>query len=80
MTGPRLNSAAQLLRAADGIRTVAPFGGSLHVSAHSAARFAAALAQPALAGVSATPIATSLEEVFITLMQGAQDNFERAKK
>ena len=80
VTGPGLNQAAQLLRASNGIRTVAPFGASLHVSADSAAQFQTALAQPALAGVLVAPIATSLEDVFITLMQDAQDNFERAKR
>ena len=75
VAGPGLNAAAPVLRAAPGVRTVAPFGATLHVSANSADALAAALAQPALANLAATPIDTSLEDVFITLMQDAQDNF-----
>jgi ABC-2 type transport system ATP-binding protein len=77
--GEGLNQAARVLRAADGIRTVAPFGATLHVSADSAAAMDAAMAQAALAGLTATSIPTSLEDVFIALMQDAQDNFEGAK-
>ncbi len=80
LTGPGLNQAAPILRAAPGIRTVAPFGASLHVSADSVTHFDAALALPALAGVVAAPIDTSLEDVFITLMQDARDNFEGAAR
>ncbi|UOD32712.1 ABC transporter ATP-binding protein [Massilia violaceinigra] len=75
LTGPDLNSAAHSLRGAPGIRTVAPFGMTLHVSANSADALAQALAPPALARLAATPIETSLEDVFIALMQDAQDNF-----
>lgn len=75
LTGPELNRAAHSLRGAPGIRTVAPFGMTLHVSADSRAAFAQALAQPDLALLAATPIETSLEDVFIALMQDAQDNF-----
>lgn len=75
LAGPDLQRAAHSLRGAPGIRTVAPFGMTLHVSANSADAFAQALAQPALAGLTATPIETSLEDVFIALMQDAQDNF-----
>lgn len=77
--GDGLNQAARVLRAADGIRTVAPFGATLHVSADSAAAMDVAMAQPALSGLTVTSIPTSLEDVFIALMQGAQDNFEGAK-
>lgn len=77
--GEGLNQAARVLREADGIRTVAPFGATLHVSADSAAAMDAAMAQPVLAALTATAIPTSLEDVFIALMQDAQDNFEGAK-
>ncbi len=78
LSGPEVNQAARMLRAMDGIRTVAPFGASLHVSADSAQQFEAALAHSALAGLRAVPIETSLEDVFIALMQDAQDNFKEA--
>lgn len=79
VTGPDLAAAAKLLRAAPGIRTVAPFGATLHVAADSEAAMDAAMVQPALAGLAAVPSPASLEDVFIALMQDAQDNFEGAK-
>ena len=79
VTGPDLAAAAKLLRAAPGIRTVAPFGATLHVAADSEAAMTAAMAQPALAGLSAVSSPASLEDVFIALMQDAQDNFVGAK-
>ena len=75
LTGPDLNGAASQLRACPGIRSVAPFGATLHVSADSSAALDAALARPELRGLSATPIPSSLEDVFIALMQDAHDNF-----
>ncbi|MES2316578.1 MAG: ABC transporter ATP-binding protein [Pseudomonadota bacterium] len=79
LTGPGLVAAAKALRTAPGIRTVAPFGATLHVSANAADAMAAAMAQPALAGLSAEPITTSLEDVFIAMMLEEKDNFEGAK-
>jgi len=79
VTGPDLAAAAKLLRAAPGIRTVAPFGATLHVAADSEAAMTAAMAQPALAALSAVSSPASLEDVFIALMQDAQDNFVGAK-
>ncbi|MES2323754.1 MAG: ABC transporter ATP-binding protein [Pseudomonadota bacterium] len=75
VTGPDLPAAARTLRAASGIRTVAPFGATLHVSAGTPEAMAAALA--GTPGLDAAPIATSLEDVFIALMQDAQDNYAR---
>jgi hypothetical protein len=69
---------ALALRAAPGIRTVAPFGATLHERTSEAEAMAATMAQPALAGLAFDPIATSLEDVFIAMMQDAQDNFEGA--
>ena len=66
---------AHTLRARPGIRTVASFGAALHVSAASPAALDAALAPLQAAGVQMVPVATTLEDVFIALMQGATDNF-----
>ena len=63
------------LRAAPGIRTVAPFGTTLHVSADDEAALTAALAPFRSTGLTIKPIEPSLEDVFIALMQGASDNF-----
>jgi ABC-2 type transport system ATP-binding protein len=79
VSGEGLNAAAKLLRSAQGIRTVAPFGATLHVSADTEAAMTAAMAQPQLSALVAESIPTSLEDVFIALMQDAQDNFEGAK-
>jgi ABC-2 type transport system ATP-binding protein len=79
VSGPNLAAAAKLLRSAPGIRTVAPFGATLHVSADQAASMDAAMAQPGMSGLQAERIASSLEDVFITMMQDAQDNFEGAR-
>jgi ABC-2 type transport system ATP-binding protein len=79
VSGEGLNAAAKLLRSAEGIRTVAPFGATLHVSADTEAAMTAAMAQPQLSALVAESIPTSLEDVFIALMQDAQDNFEGAK-
>ncbi|WP_426207810.1 ABC transporter ATP-binding protein [Massilia sp. TWP1-3-3] len=79
VSGPDLNHAATLLRSAPSIRTVAPFGATLHVSADSAQAMAHAMAQPALSALQASPIPTSLEDVFIALMQNARDNVEEIR-
>ncbi|SHH61495.1 ABC transporter ATP-binding protein [Massilia sp. CF038] len=73
LTGPGLAAAAPVLRAASGIRTVAPFGATLHVAADSVEAFEAALAP--FNTLKAVPTPASLEDVFIALMQDAQDNF-----
>ncbi len=78
VSGADLMRAAALLRQCAGIRTVAPFGATLHVSADNEQAMAAALAQPALQGLRATPIPSSLEDVFIALMQSAHDNYGHA--
>ena len=78
-SGPGLGGLAQRLRAAPGVRTVAPFGAALHVSAHDEAALRAACAAlgDACAGLTITPVEPRLEDVFIYLMQSAEDNFGR---
>jgi ABC-2 type transport system ATP-binding protein len=76
VSGPGLQQAAHALRQAPGIRTVAPFGATLHVSAGSEQALQAALAP--LQALRAEPIPASLEDVFIALMQDAQDNYAGA--
>jgi len=78
VSGPALAEAAPVLRAAPGIRTVAPFGATLHVAADSAQAMAAALARPGLQDLHSAPTPATLEDVFIALMQDAQDNFAGA--
>ena len=75
ITGPGLIEVSHALRNDPRIRTVAPFGATLHVSASSQADLDAALAPYRDSGLRITPAEPSLEDVFIALMQGAQDNF-----
>ncbi len=78
LTGPGLIDVAHQLRKAPGIRSVAPFGNTLHVSASSQDAVQSALAALPFAGIDAQPIEPSLEDVFIALMQDAKDNFAGA--
>lgn len=73
VTGENLTQVAHRLRAADGIRTVAPFGTTLHVSAASTGAVKNALAALSMEDLQASPISPSLEDVFIALMQDARD-------
>jgi ABC-2 type transport system ATP-binding protein len=80
ISGPpnALAALAQLLRRDPGLLSVASFGTTLHVSAGSEAALAAALerVRPMLAehGLQAVPSQPNLEDVFIALMQDADDN------
>jgi ABC-2 type transport system ATP-binding protein len=77
LAGPDLGLLAHRLRASPGIRTVAPFGNTLHASADDDAALEAAIAPLRTEGLSVTRIEPSLEDVFIALMQDADDNFAR---
>jgi ABC-2 type transport system ATP-binding protein len=75
ITGGNLLAVAEKLRGQPGVEQVVPFGNTLHVSGHDPARLEAALAalpreQPR------QPVESSLEDVFICLMDHAQDNFK----
>jgi ABC-2 type transport system ATP-binding protein len=71
------------LRSDRELRSVASFGATLHVSAASEQALAAALArvQPQMDGAGVTAVASdpNLEDVFIALMQDADDNFGQQK-
>ncbi|MEO8627861.1 MAG: ABC transporter ATP-binding protein [Betaproteobacteria bacterium] len=77
LTGPNLIEVGHRLKSAAGIRTVAPFGSTLHVSADDEAAFQSALAPLQAPDLTVSPIDPSLEDVFIALMQGATDNYAR---
>lgn len=80
VSGPDLIEISHALRRASGIRTVAPFGTMLHVSADSTSALQSALesVRTTHSDIKVTPIEPSLEDVFIALMQDAQDNFATA--
>ncbi|WP_332778538.1 ABC transporter ATP-binding protein [Polaromonas sp.] len=79
ISGANLIEVAHRLRDAKDIRTVAPFGSTLHVSASSTQAIEDALATLPFEGLAAEAIEPSLEDVFIALMQDAQDNFSGEK-
>jgi ABC-2 type transport system ATP-binding protein len=76
ITGPDLGALAIKLNAEHTGLLVAPFGTTLHVSARDTQMLKTALAPfSADPDISITPIAPSLEDVFIHMMRQAQDNF-----
>ncbi len=76
VTGADLNDLTAQLTGKDGIDSVAPFGTSLHVSGRDAAKLEATIAPYKARGdLQWTPGEPSLEDVFIELMNRAQDNF-----
>ena len=75
VTGPRLLELATQLRGRPGVEQVVPFGNTLHVSGHDAAKLEAALLPLRSDGHAWKPIKAGLEDVFIDLMDHAEDNF-----
>ena len=77
VTGPGLAELAETLKETDGVDMVAPFGNALHVSGADAARLDHATRDLRARGPQTwTPGEPTLEDVFITLMATAEDNFQ----
>jgi ABC-2 type transport system ATP-binding protein len=78
ISGHNLYGLAEKLRQLPGIEMAASFGTALHVSGRDAALLQASL-EHALAGsgLFMRPIPPSLEDAFIHLMQGSQDQYGR---
>ncbi len=70
LKGPRLNEMTPLLRATEGIDQVVAFGNTLHISGRDSNIIERGIRAVASAENSFNPSETSLEEVFIDLMQG----------
>jgi ABC-2 type transport system ATP-binding protein len=75
VTGPDLRLLAGALRGRDGVEQVVAFGNTLHVSGSDAARLDASIAAVRDPGHEWTRIRSGLEDVFISLMDRAHDNF-----
>ena len=76
VTGDNLPVLAASLRGRPGVEQVVPFGNTLHVTGRDAARLEAAVAPwRAAGGHRWTRIPAGLEDVFISLMETAKDNF-----
>jgi len=74
--GEGLNAAAEALRRAPGVDTVAAFGAALHVSGSDRAALEQAIApwdRPPMRWKAVSP---TLEDVFIRLMKDARDNMQ----
>jgi ABC-2 type transport system ATP-binding protein len=71
----QVNALAQRLAADPAVATVVPFGNALHVSGHEPAALEAAVSRLVPANAFALqPAQPSLEDVFVSLMEGAVDN------
>jgi ABC-2 type transport system ATP-binding protein len=74
--GPDLRELAAALLGRPGIEQVVPFGNTLHVSGHDAALIEAAIAAVRDPRHEWRRISSGLEDVFICLMDHAEDNFK----
>jgi len=75
VTGPGLAAIADTLRGRPGVEQVVAFGTTLHVSGRDAVKLDAAIAAARDERHAWTRISPSLEDVFISLMETAKDNF-----
>ncbi len=76
VTGPELPALAAALRGRDGVEQVVAFGNTLHVSGRDAAKLEAAIAAERSPAHEWARVRSGLEDVFISLMDGAEDNFK----
>ena len=75
VTGPELQALADTLRQQPGIEQVVAFGNTLHVSSRDAHLLTATIATVRDARHEWKQIRSGLEDVFISLMNEAEDNF-----
>ena len=74
--GSGIGDVAAALAQAPGVEMVAPFGASLHVSGTDRAALDAALEPYRRPPFTWTEVDPTLEDVFIRLMEGSEDNFQ----
>jgi ABC-2 type transport system ATP-binding protein len=75
VTGGDLHKLAEQLRERPGVEQAVPFGAKLHVSGGDAAKLESAIAPFRTNGYEWERIQSSLEDVFIHLMDKSQDNY-----
>ncbi len=75
ITGPDLWNLAEKLRRLPGVEQVIAFGSTLHVSGRDAAQLQASVSPWVAGECRGRQIASGLEDVFISLMDTAHDNF-----
>ena len=76
VTGPELPALAAALRGRDGVEQVVAFGNTLHVSGRDAAKLEDAIAAERSPAHEWARVRSGLEDVFISLMDGAEENFK----
>jgi ABC-2 type transport system ATP-binding protein len=74
--GPDVDRLADELKGKPGVEMVAPFGAALHVSGGDRAALEAAIAPYRKEPFHWSEVEPTLEDVFIQLMEGSQDNFQ----
>ena len=75
VTGPDLHALAEKIRGLPGVQQVVPFGSALHVSGPEAAKLLSSVSPWMTGDYHWTQIESGLEDVFISLMETAKDNF-----
>ena len=75
VAGPNLHAIAEALRGRAGVEQIVAFGNTIHVSGRDAARLDATIATVRDSDHTWTRGTASLEDVFISLMDAARDNF-----
>ena len=75
VTGANLPKLAEKIRGLPGVEQVVAFGTALHVSGRDAALLHASISPWMTGDYHWTPIVSGLEDVFISLMDTAEDNF-----
>ena len=75
VAGPDLGTLVGALRGQAGVEQVVPFGNTIHVSGSDATSLEATLARLCAPGQEFTRTVSGLEDVFISLMDRAKDNF-----
>ena len=75
VSGPDLYGLSAVLRGLGGVEDVVAFGNTLHVSGHDATTLQASLAGLPASAARAERIEPGLEDVFISLMRSAKDNY-----
>jgi ABC-2 type transport system ATP-binding protein len=75
VTGPDLAALAEKIRGQPGVEQVVAFGTTLHVSGSDAEKLRASIAPWMTGAYRWQQIDSGLEDVFISLMETATDNF-----
>jgi ABC-2 type transport system ATP-binding protein len=76
VTGPNLTELSEKIRGLPGVEQVVAFGATLHISGRDAEKLRASVSQWMTGEYRWKQIESSLEDVFVSLMETAKDNFQ----